>query len=239
MPPYKVAYKPETSTQSEKQIVLACIQKAAAELQSMPDNETTQQARKRLMWGSVKRSRVDGVNSLPTLLKFVSELAEPTLIILRPGTENPLLKFEVIPPWKAVTSLVRMKDLELETKGRAYPMDVHPCIIRKKGDTGILWEHRLHAPKISPIPTEAVTFVLTPGWDNLVEWFAGEDTKLWEPNGDLGSQWVWLGVDLVAENIRKNKKTYGHPRPFVSTPRAGFTPSAPPVPNTDRQTVSV
>ena len=229
------AEKPESvKSLTDKQIVLQCIQRLADTfrppvLYNMDRFSEDKLAYRRLTCGAVKRSKVDGVNSVPGLIKFVEDLGEPTMMVMKPGTNNPLLKFEVLSPYRAVTPVVRLQDLDLHTRGRMYASGISPCVVRKKTDAGITWEYRLHAPNIYPVKTDAVTFILSPDWTSLVEWFAGEEPALWEPSGNLGSQWVYLGVDLVEENIRRNTKQYGHPRSSIQAPRP-FVPSAPPVP---------
>ena len=194
------------TTMSDRDIVLRCFQKAIEDLEKMPEGEEKHAARKQLLCGYVKRSKIEGVNSIASVIKFIGDLGEAAMIVQRPGTNCPLLRFEVPVPYKAYSPIVRLKDLELWKRGRVYAMGINPCVIRTKTPRGVVWEHVWHAPHHPPIRVEAVTFILNETWDKLTQWFAGELPALWPADGDPGTQWIYLGVDKVDEHIHGSRK---------------------------------
>ena len=213
---------------SERDIVLTCVRAAQREIKNMPPGPAAIKANTLLVRGAIRRSRLHGVNWLGQLVQFIEALEDPTMVVLLPGTQNPLIKFALPRTYSATTSVARVKDLGLEEKAEEYVNNIHLCFAPLETTSGVEWAYRLHAPMLYPVNTDSVTFILTPGWDNLVRWFVGEEISLWGASGNLGSHWVHLGVDLRKESmyIKKNV-THGKKS---TTIQPVFVPSAPPIP---------
>ncbi len=184
-------------------VILAGFKKLLDRTNLMPAGGEKDAALKRLYCGSIKRSKVVGVDSQVTVEKLISALGEPLHNpVIQKGTSNILYRFMVPQNYQAFTPIARMSELG----ARGLLKLVEPCAIRTVVNGEVNWVYKFHGPKIYPIKAEVLSFIMNGTQTELVEWYAGEDTTFVQQTADPGTHWVYLSVDLVAENIRKNKQ---------------------------------
>jgi hypothetical protein len=190
---------------TSKQLVLRGLKATVEKLSKMPVGEARMAAEKRLIYGSIKRSKVEGVTTMPALEHLFRSLnAEALQTDQQPVTGNVRMRFYVPASFKAFTPLVRVKDLC--DKGKLFKAGIHVAELYKDGKDGMVVEYRDHAPDIRPVRTDFITIFLDPKQEYLVEWYAGIDATLFPPSADRGSHWVYLGGDLEVEHMRERRK---------------------------------
>jgi hypothetical protein len=191
----------EVRAYTDTETVLHAFNYAVDIADKIKDPNQRKLALRRLCCGSIKRSKVRGVENAMAVQKLISSLGDVMGIHEQPNTGNAVFRFPVPQGYKAFTPMARVKDLVC--RGGMFADSIHPCSLRKSDGK---WEYKLHAPRIHPVSAEILTFVLSKDRKLLIEWFPGEDVTLWPASGDIGTQWVHLHVDLVGENIRSNRQ---------------------------------
>ena len=202
----EIAVLPNTSTHTlnDKQLVLRCLKATVEKINQMPAGEARLAAEKQLIYGSIKRSKVEGVTTLNALEKLFRSIENDALHKNQASTGNIRLRFYVPAAYRAFTPLVRIKDLA--PKGKLFKAGIKLAELYKDGPNGMTVEYRDHAPDIRPVRTDMMTIFLDPKEEFLVEWYAGIDPALFPPTADRGTHWVYLGGDLEVEHMRERRK---------------------------------
>lgn len=199
--PLEEAEKAFAADKSDKNYVALGYARAIQAAEKITHFEDRKQALRRLNCGSVKRSKILGVDSPGAVMRMIKNLGPICMKKDYPDGRR-AYRFPMPQGYKGSTPTAKVK--ELVARGGMFADSIHPCGIRKDG----VWEYHFHAPKMHPVHADQVTFILDAPNELLLEWFAGEDIFLDPPNGDPGSHWVHLGVDLVAEHMRNRPRRH-------------------------------
>ena len=191
---------------TDKNLLALGFTKAVVAAEKIQDFEARKAALRRLGCGSVKRSRVLGVDSPGSVVRLIGSLG-PICVKKDHADGRHVYRFPMPMGFKGHTPTAQVKDLV--SRGGMFADAIHPCSLRRKDGS---WEYKLHAPKMHPVHAEQVTFIMDKENELLLEWFAGEDISLFPANGDVGDHWVHLGVDLVGEHLRARQGAPRHHR---------------------------
>lgn len=200
--PLEAAEKAFAAEASDKNLIRLCYTRAIKEAESKDRYEDRKIALMRLSLGSVKRSKVAGVDSPNSVLDLIDELGS---ICMKKKHKDgrQVYRFPVPKIFKAVTPTATVKELkDLNIRYAIYP----DSIMENGNET-----FKLRSPNTDPIACDHLTFILTPEADLLLEWFAGEDITLLPPTSDLGTLWVHLGTDRLTWRPHSHSSN-NHPR---------------------------
>ncbi len=215
--------QPTTNQLGEIKELFVAIELQEMYIASLTNPNLAQLEIMKLNKGCVKGSRIRKVNSVAALKTFLNSV---DTIMEKTTLANGLRIYRLAVPnsYKAETCWVRLQELGMRNlvfkkkynPGESFPEFMCQVVVgyRRSPTADKPDEAFFYAPKLNPMQTNVVTFVVDQN-GKLCKWFPGEDKERFPATADLKSHWVncckpsqernWDATDRTAAPVAVNK----------------------------------